>query len=98
LFGNEFSGNGVLSERNFGTERKMIARRKYSADAIGRSTPEEALVIQAHLAHIASLREARMHHRAITLELRSYFDSVAAETVPDGFRNLLTEGAGEECA
>jgi len=40
LFGNEFSGNGVLSERNFGTERKMIARRKYSADAIGRSTPE----------------------------------------------------------
>jgi hypothetical protein len=83
---------------NFGTERKMVIRRKYSAETIGQSSPERAAIMQARLAHIASLREARVHHRAITLELRSYFDSVAAETVPDGFRNLLTEGASEESA
>jgi hypothetical protein len=75
----------------------MVMRRKYSADAIGQSS-DGAAVMQAHLSHIASLREARAHHRAITFELRSYFDSVAAESVPDGFRNLLTEEPSEEGA
>lgn len=88
----------MLPKCDFGTERKMVLRRKYSAEAIGQSPPDQAPIVQAHLAHIASLREARVHHRAITLELRSYFDSVAAETVPDGFRNLLTEGTSEESA
>ena len=74
----------------------MPTRRRYSAAALDRSSPDAAAVAQAHLAHIAMLREARAHHRAITHELRIYFDSVAAETVPEGFRDLLREETDEE--
>lgn len=72
----------------------MIARRKYSTS--DQSSANAATIAQAHLAHIAALREARAHHRAITHELRTYYDSVAAEAVPDGFLRLLVEETNSE--
>lgn len=72
----------------------MIGRRKFSA--IGSDPQRDAATLaQAHLAHIASLREARIHHRAIAHELRSFYDSVAAETVPAGFFQIFLEDGVE---
>lgn len=69
----------------------MIARRKYHPAGPGDVT-DPVVLAQAHIAHVASLREARVHHLAITLELRSFYDSVAAEAVPSVFFDLLSDG------
>ena len=66
----------------------MIMRRRfYVAGAAS-----NAAIAEAHLAHIAVLREARVHHRVISQELKIYFDSVAAETIPDQLLSSLDEG------
>jgi hypothetical protein len=46
-------------------------------------------IAQVHLAHIATLRAARVQHKAITRGLQLYFDSVAAEQVPGEFLEIL---------
>jgi hypothetical protein len=45
---------------------------------------------------LAALREARAHHRAITLEIRNLFDAVAAEAVPSALVNALDDGEPAE--
>ena len=72
----------------------MVGRRKFSAVGLDPQR-DPALLAQAHLAHIASLREARVQHRAIAHELRSFYDSVAAETIPAGFLQLFSEDGVE---
>lgn len=69
-------------------------RRKQPVDA-ERQTPYPGEIAQAHLAHVAMLREARVHHKAITLEIRNFYDSVAAEAVPQEFLILLQDESGD---
>jgi hypothetical protein len=45
-------------------------------------TPEEAAA-EAKFLHLIALRQARRQHKAIALELQTYFDSVASEEIPD---------------
>jgi hypothetical protein len=71
----------------------MTARRKISPMKPDRAIVDPAITTQAHLGRIVSLREARIHHRAITLELRSFYDSVAAEAVPESLVNLFDRDA-----
>ena len=47
------------------------------------------LVGKAHLSHIATLRAARVQHKAIARGLQTYFDSVTAEQVPEEFLDIL---------
>lgn len=70
-------------------------RRKYSAEAFEPSSPDALAVAQAHLAHIATLREARAYYRVITHELREYFEAVATEAVPDHLLNSLDDPKSE---
>jgi hypothetical protein len=70
-------------------------RRKHSAAVFEPSSPDALAVTQAHLAHIATLREARAHHRAITHELKAYFEAVATEVVPEHLLNSLNEPTDE---
>jgi hypothetical protein len=44
-------------------------------------TPEEASA-EAKFLHLAALRQARRRHKAITLELQTFFNSVASEEIP----------------
>lgn len=69
----------------------MASRRKLSAEPLEKLTVDHSTVARVHLAHIASLREARAHHKAITLGLRTLFDTVAAEAVPEGLLNALND-------
>jgi hypothetical protein len=46
-------------------------------------------IAQAHLAHITTLRAARVQHKAIARGLQLYFDSVAAEQIPGEFLEIL---------
>ncbi len=55
--------------------------RAVDADQIG----------QAHLAHVATLRAARVRHKAIARGLQLYFDSVTAEQIPGEFLEILGE-------
>ena len=57
-----------------------------------------AAMAQSHLAHIALLRQARVQHKAITLELRNFYDSVAAEAVPSEFLALIRDDAEEKAS
>lgn len=50
-----------------------------------------ATLAPAHLAHVTLLRKARTHHRAISQELRTFYEAVAAETVPAVFFELLRD-------
>jgi hypothetical protein len=70
-------------------------KRKHST-YLEQTSFHSGTLAQAHLAHITSLREARAHHKAITLELRSFYDAIAAETVPAGFLALLKDGVEEK--
>jgi hypothetical protein len=74
---------------------RMVIRRKYSAGYSAPSPLDAAAMAQAHLAHVALLREVRAHHEAITLKLQSLYDSVAAESIPDNFLNLLKDETEE---
>jgi hypothetical protein len=51
-------------------------------------------ITHAHLAHIATLRAARVRHKAIAEGLQLYFDSVAAEQVPGEFLEILSQADG----
>jgi hypothetical protein len=73
-----------------------MTRQKYSAATFDQSSPEATAIAQAHLGHIAMLREMRAHHRAIGRELQIYFEAVAAEPVPVQLLNSLTQSRDEE--
>ena len=70
----------------------MVPRQRY-ATSLECSSRESVAAAQAHL---AALREARAHHRAITLEIRNLFDAVAAEAVPSALVNALDDGEPAE--
>lgn len=67
-----------------------VRRNPLSAGAQPSSDP--TILAQAHLAHVTLLRRARTQHRAITQELRTFYDAVAAESVPTVFFELLRDG------
>jgi Anti-sigma factor NepR len=73
----------------------MAIRRKYSADYLALSPLDAAAMAQAPLAHVALLREVRAHHKAIAIELQTFYDSVAAETIPDEFLDFLKDETEE---
>jgi hypothetical protein len=75
--------------------RSMVMKRRHSAAVFDQSSPDAVAIAQAHLAHIAVLRGARLQHRAITNELRTYFEAVATEAVPDQLLNSLNEPKDE---
>ena len=62
----------------------------------GQPPLQPGTLAQLHLAHLASLRQARVHHKAIALELRNFFDSVAAEAGPSAFLTLIQDDAEEK--
>lgn len=67
----------------------MTGRGQISPDAQGVGGIDNELIEKAHLSHIAMLRAARVQHKAIARGLQVYFDSVAAEQVPDEFLDIL---------
>ena len=67
----------------------MMGRGQVSLEAHGVGAIDNELIEKAHLSHIAMLRAARIRHKAIARGLQVYFDSVAAEQVPEEFLDIL---------
>jgi hypothetical protein len=73
---------------NFDTGKAaMTGRGEISPEAHG--VGDNEFIEKAHLSHIAMLRAARVRHKAIARGLQVYFDSVAAEQIPDEFLDIL---------
>jgi len=67
----------------------MTGRGQISPEAHGVGMIDSEFIEKSHLSHIAMLRAARVRHKAIARGLQSYFDSVAAEQVPEEFLDIL---------
>lgn len=69
----------------------MTTRRSLVPTALELSFTDTRPQAQSQLAHIALLRGARLHHKAIAIQVQKYYDSVASEAVPSAFLILLAE-------
>lgn len=72
-----------------------MIRRGRGEGGQGEIDPPDPVAAKAHMMHLAMLREARIQHRAITVELRAFYNSVAAEDVPERFRCCLQREVSE---